>query len=364
MSVHALQGIERNLDKVGEDTWDCDDFDVFDSMVQRLSRLEAQLHVQRSLQWTAKLLREQSRDKALPNQQATRVKHFIRFTFEKITRGTDRSLASGNSGNPAGDDGDTTQKTLRERQTRLRKLECNAVKFCGLTYKIKDLLELPAAQFDFLVANVGDFVLRHKLSQHLYRDDIDKAVHGKFDPEDDVIFKEFLKSHVELRPSKRKRDEVSDGQSVEPDREQRSSKAAEDGIEKAPSPTPPTKRRHIEDERAPEATAIGDVQTGGTETQQSETPQMGRQIQYMFSKGPTSHIPLLGNLLSDAVQASNQWKMEQRLGESTTECLTTLIPEGQGEDISITLWVGQIAGFRMLDLFKLQPTWSALPKHL
>ncbi|PVH67564.1 hypothetical protein DL98DRAFT_523273 [Cadophora sp. DSE1049] len=84
----------------------------------------------------------------------------------------------------------------------------------------------------------------------------------------------------------------------------------------------------------------------------------------MFSKGPTSHIPLLGSLLSDAIQASNQWKMEQRLGESTTDCLTTLIPEGQGEDISITLWVGRIEGLRMLDLFKQQPTWSALPKHL
>jgi hypothetical protein len=194
MSVHALQGIERNLDKVGEDTWDCDDLDgVFDSMVQKVSRLEAQLHVQRSFQRTAKWLREQTQDKALPNQQATRVKHLIRFTFEKTTRGTGCSLASGNSGNPVSDDGDTKQKTLRERQTRLRKLGCNALKFCGLTYKIKDLLELPAVQFDFLVANVGDFVQRHELSQHLYRDDIDKAVHGKFDPEDDVIFKEFLK---------------------------------------------------------------------------------------------------------------------------------------------------------------------------
>jgi hypothetical protein len=58
--------------------------------------------------------------------------------------------------------------------------------------------------------------------------------------------------------------------------------AAEDGIEKDPSPTPPTKRRHIEDEQAPEATAIGDVQTGGTKTQQSETLQMGRRRQEDF----------------------------------------------------------------------------------
>ncbi|PVH67565.1 hypothetical protein DL98DRAFT_443283 [Cadophora sp. DSE1049] len=171
MSVHAWQGIERNLDKVGVDTWDCDDLDdAFDSMVQKVSRLEAQLHVQRSFQRTEKLLREQTQYKPLPNQQATRVKHLIRFTFEKTTRGTGC-----------------------KRQTRLRKLDCNALKFCGLTYKIKDLLELPAAQFEFLVVNVGHFVQRQELSQHLYRDDIDKVVHGKFDPEDDAIFKEFLK---------------------------------------------------------------------------------------------------------------------------------------------------------------------------
>jgi len=339
MSVHALQEVERNLDKAIEDIWDCGDLDdVFDSMLQRLSRLEAQLNVQRSLQRTAKLLQEHTRHKVLPNQQATRVKHFIRFTFEKTTRGN-------------------------ERHTRLRKLECNALKFCGLTYKIKEVLELPAAQFDSLVANVGAFVRRHDLSQYLYRDDIDKAVHSKFDPEDEVIFKEFLKSHVEHRPTKRKRDEG--GQSVEPDREQRSGKAAEDGIEKAPSPTPAPKRRHIEDERAPQAeqlpTAIG---KGGTETQKSETLQMRRQIQYMFSNTPTTQISLLGDLLSNAVQTSQQWKAERDRGELTTECLTTLIPKGQNEDISITLWVGQIAGFRMLDLFILQPTWSAIPKHL
>ncbi len=59
--------------------------------------------------------------------------------------------------------------------------------------------------------------------------------------------------------------------------------AAEDGIGKDPSLTPPRKRRHIEDEQAPEATAIGDVQTGETKTQKSETLQMGRRKQEDFN---------------------------------------------------------------------------------
>lgn len=175
MSAQAAQEIEQYLDKAGEYIWHCDLAGASSRMLQRLSRLEAQLHVQRSLQGTANLLQEHPRDRALPNQQATRVKHFIKFVFEKTTRGN-------------------------ERHMRLRKLDCDALKFCGLTYKIREVLELSAAQFEFLVENIGDYVCRHKLSEHLYRDDVDKAVHGKFDPEDDVIFKEFLKCS-RLHPS-------------------------------------------------------------------------------------------------------------------------------------------------------------------
>ena len=88
------------------------------------------------------------------------------------------------------------------------------------------------------------------------------------------------------------------------------------------------------------------------------------EIQYMFSKAPTSQISLLGDLLSNAVQTSKQWEIEKRQGETTTECLTTLIPKGENEDISITLWVGRREGLQVLELFKLRRTWSALPKHL
>jgi hypothetical protein len=169
MTVHALQEIERNLDKVGEDLWGCDDLDdVFDGMLERLSRLEAQIHVQKSLQKTAKLLREHPCDNILPGQLAARVKHAIKFTFGETTSG-------------------------KERATRLQTLNCNALKFCGLAYTTKEIQELSAAQFDFLLTNVTDFVHHYKLSQHLYRDDIEKALQSKFVPGDDDLFKNFLK---------------------------------------------------------------------------------------------------------------------------------------------------------------------------
>jgi hypothetical protein len=38
-----------------------------------------------------------------------------------------------------------------------------------------------------------DFVHRRKLAEYLYRDDIDKAVYSKLDPEDEDLYKGFMK---------------------------------------------------------------------------------------------------------------------------------------------------------------------------
>lgn len=84
----------------------------------------------------------------------------------------------------------------------------------------------------------------------------------------------------------------------------------------------------------------------------------------MFSKTSISQISLLGNLLPDAVQTSHHWEMERTLGEKTTDCLTTMIPQDRNQDIFITLWVGLEAGLRLNDIFNLRPTWSSSHGHL
>ena len=87
------------------------------------------------------------------------------------------------------------------------------------------------------------------------------------------------------------------------------------------------------------------------------------EIQFMFSKAPTSQIPLLTNFLLDAIQNSVQWKKERELGESTTDCLTTMIPKDPDQDISISLWVGRVEGYQINDMIMLQRTWSAGHSH-
>lgn len=153
--------------------------------------------------------------------------------------------------------------------------------------------------------------------------------------------------------------------------------AAEDGIEEAPSPTPPTKRRTTQDERFPTVQtgelATGSMQTGGPETEQLPTMQTGRrkyqsryiqgnakistaEIDYKCSEAPIILVPLLGDPLFNAVSASNQWKWERRVGGLTTDCMNAMVPEDPSQDISITLSVGHKKGLELIRKFKLAPT--------
>lgn len=76
MSVASASENERKLDDVKNDCWHNRDSDLdIDSVLQRVSQLQAQLEVWKVLQDTEKLLLQAPSDKALPNQKATWVKH-------------------------------------------------------------------------------------------------------------------------------------------------------------------------------------------------------------------------------------------------------------------------------------------------
>ena len=105
MSADLLERIGRDLDKIAGELWNIDGPDDFMTEVaQKLSLMKSQIDIQKSLQATANLLRQQPNDKALPRQQATKVKHFVRFVFRKDSRGGGR-------------------------HKRLRDMDCNALKF-------------------------------------------------------------------------------------------------------------------------------------------------------------------------------------------------------------------------------------------
>jgi hypothetical protein len=178
MLTPSTEEIQRKLNLVGEDIWRCQGPDLdFNDVLQTASQLVAQLKIQKMLHLTVELLRNQSSDDFLPNQRAKRVTHFIKFVFEPTKRGD-------------------------KRHEQFRKLNCNALKLCGLSYRVKDIIEMPENQFNLLITNLEDFAHRRHLSEYLYRLEIDKAVSCKFDPEDKAVFEEFMKGMCSIIASK------------------------------------------------------------------------------------------------------------------------------------------------------------------
>lgn len=102
---------------------------------------------------------------------------------------------------------------------------------------------------------------------------------------------------------------------------------------------------------------------GNTTLKNLRRANLWTEIQYMYSNAPTGHIQKLGDLLSNAVHSSRQWKIERSHGETTTNCLTIMVPQNPTQDISITLWVGPEKGLELNTLFDLKPQWTSLPNH-
>jgi hypothetical protein len=164
MSVSLLERIkriERDLDRFGAELWDADGPDgTLDEIHRQLTSLKVQVGIQKSLQATVNLLRRQPVNQALPNQRANRVKHLIRFVFEQKSGGG-------------------------ERQKQLRAWDCDALKFLGLSYSVKEIVKLDDAEFEILQTRGLEFFRRRVPSHLLYRLDVDKAVDVELrDPDD------------------------------------------------------------------------------------------------------------------------------------------------------------------------------------
>ncbi|KID95380.1 hypothetical protein MAJ_08653, partial [Metarhizium majus ARSEF 297] len=328
MSIHLLQELVHNGDKIKEDVWYYNGPNLaIDEALRITSELETQLEVQNVLLSTVKLLKRHPRNQPLPNQQATRVKHFIKFVFGPPSRAKDRQL-------------------------QLRSLDCTSLKLCGLSYTVREISEMDLHEFNVLTTRLPSFARVHNLDFLLCRDDINRIVHGDFEPEDEDAFKAFLLSHISLRLSYRNGLESGSKSPVDAVSTNFDNSNAEGPPSISPQPCSDVGKTRKRPRLEP----------NGSENM--DEGQTGRQIQYMYSNAPISQICLLGDLLSQAIQGSRQWHLERRLGDLTTTCLTTMIPEDPTQDISVTLWVGQEAGLQMNDTFNLVPKWISSPKHV
>ncbi|KAL5375716.1 hypothetical protein PMIN02_011972 [Paraphaeosphaeria minitans] len=111
-----------------------------------------------------------------------------------------------------------------------------------------------------------------------------------------------------------------------------------------------------EDDKASKKQKVKDMGDGGVTPRESraEVQQHAnaipseRRIEYRYSEAPIALIPYLGEILTPAMQTSNQWKWERQLEGSTTDCLNLLSPKNRNQDISITIVVGFKAGMQLV----------------
>ncbi|KAH8595113.1 hypothetical protein B0O99DRAFT_594716 [Bisporella sp. PMI_857] len=185
MSEDLLARIERDLCKMGAEIWTING--PVDTLLEKVTQLKAQLEVHVSLQATAELLQTTNKGEPLPNQQATKVKHFVRLTFQVNSRKPRKK-----------------NDCREDRYRRLRQLDCDALKLCGLSYTAEDIINISNAEFEILHQHVEDFVRHRNLSKLLYGPDVNKAVESNIENIDDnQSFNKFMQAH-----KKRKYDET------------------------------------------------------------------------------------------------------------------------------------------------------------
>lgn len=109
----------------------------------------------------------QPNDKPFPKQRATGVKHFIRFIFRKESCGG-------------------------ERYKKLCYIDCDALKFFGLSYIINEIANIDETEFEILLIYGEDFFRRREISHLLYRPDVNKAADAKVDPDNDMPYNQFI----------------------------------------------------------------------------------------------------------------------------------------------------------------------------
>lgn len=165
-----MSEVEQYLKDLRTDIWHYKGPAVdIDGVQGEVTLLNVQLKVQKLLQSTTTALRQHRNDVSLPKHRGTRVKHFLKYVFEE----TDHE---------------------KEKQMQLRSLSPEVLILWGLSFKVKEVYDMPSAQFDFLVSNLADYIRGQKISHHLCRDDVDRAIYSKFEPEDTDAFMAFLDS--------------------------------------------------------------------------------------------------------------------------------------------------------------------------
>ncbi|OJD15994.1 hypothetical protein ACJ73_08922 [Blastomyces percursus] len=347
--ITQIDGVTERICEV-----DLDD-SAFSKLKDKIACLSARTAVYHSLERPAKHLRNTS---PLPHGNG-RFSKFLEALYGKQTKAN-------------------SAHTLRWQ--KLRDLSCEPLLLIAIAYTPLDITKMGRVEFECLMNYIEPYLHARPLPEEwIFRREIQMAIAASSDLENISEFRQryyTLEFDAKIRANnchKKRRWDDSFSQDATPDNQTNDYNCGSEGQRDKEVQSPDANASNRQTwSHAPETGSQPSSRKADTQDMQikSTTPvaeqqaHKSREIQYMFSKFPTELVSLLGDLLSSAMHASKQWAEERKAGESTTECLTVLIPEGEEEDISITLWAGRRQALRIIEIFRMQWTWSAPPSHV
>lgn len=82
-------------------------------------------------------------------------------------------------------------------------------------------------------------------------------------------------------------------------------------------------------------------------------------MRHMFTNSPSLDISKMPQPFRRAMKNSGLWKWERSQGYTTTACLAFLFPKDATQDVSITIWCGHNDGYRLTDIFGVEPAMAS-----
>ncbi|KAB8069205.1 hypothetical protein BDV29DRAFT_57176 [Aspergillus leporis] len=238
------------------------------------------------------------------------------------------------------------------RWVRIRNLDLAPAIFCMTAYS--GLSYAPAADFEWLLTNVQRYMDTQELPENwIFSKQITGVMARVIRRPSTISFIEKYNRHQaesgasqqSAPPTKhicRKRDHQTSGKS----------ESEQETNGNVPSGCQPLKSLAKEPLRGCHETVQG---TSIENQRHSSNPLTGgREMKYMFSNAPVSHISVLPELLRTAVENSRLWKWERSQNLNTTGCLASLFPKDLTQDVSFTIWCGCDDGYYLNTVFGLQ----------
>lgn len=74
----------------------------------------------------------------------------------------------------------------------------------------------------------------------------------------------------------------------------------------------------------------------------------------MYTNGDPKRVEELPEPLKLFIKSSQLWRAEQLRGAVTTECMASLFPKDNKQDVSFTIWGGNDGAYDLNDYFNLQ----------